>query len=183
MGTREKLLVEADRLLRTKGPNGFSYADLAQVLQIRKASIHYYFAGKTELFIALLEETESRLKERIIHNKIGSRREALESFMALYRGYGSEDELCIVGALCGSLPTLDSRVQQSLEKLTDSITDYVTQVLEEGKAQGEFNFKGSSRMRAFLIINSLLASVQVKRVQPEAFGRELEAALMADILI
>ena len=53
-GTAERILDVAERLVQSRGYNGFSYADVAAELGITKASLHYHFAGKAELGEALI---------------------------------------------------------------------------------------------------------------------------------
>ena len=55
MSTRSDLLTAAELLLRTKGYSAFSYADLAQEIGIKKASIHHHFPTKEGLGIAVIE--------------------------------------------------------------------------------------------------------------------------------
>ena len=44
--TRERLLSEAEHLMREKGYSVFSYADLSKIVGITKASIHHHFPTK-----------------------------------------------------------------------------------------------------------------------------------------
>ena len=46
---RSRILDVAERLVQTRGFNGFSYADIAAEVGITKASLHYHFATKAEL--------------------------------------------------------------------------------------------------------------------------------------
>ena len=48
-GTAERILDVAEALVQSRGFNGFSYADVAEELQITKAGLHYHFPGKAEL--------------------------------------------------------------------------------------------------------------------------------------
>ena len=52
METKDKIRNLAEELIRTKGYNAFSYADLSAPLQIKNAAIHYHFpsnaAGKSD---------------------------------------------------------------------------------------------------------------------------------------
>ena len=43
----------AQHLVQTRGYHAFSYADIAEEVGSRKASIHYYFPSKTDLGKAL----------------------------------------------------------------------------------------------------------------------------------
>src|SRR5215211_135610 len=47
--TADRILDLAERLVQTRGFNGFSYADIASELGLTKASLHYHFPTKAEL--------------------------------------------------------------------------------------------------------------------------------------
>ena len=52
--TADRILDTAERLVQTRGFNGFSYADIADTLGVTKASLHYHFGTKAELGHALI---------------------------------------------------------------------------------------------------------------------------------
>ena len=60
--TAERILASARELVIAGGYNGFSYADIAEVVGIRKPSIHHHFPSKADLvttFVArYLKEAE-----------------------------------------------------------------------------------------------------------------------------
>ncbi|MGD0811101.1 MAG: helix-turn-helix domain-containing protein, partial [Acidimicrobiales bacterium] len=58
--TASDILDAAERLVQSRGFNGFSYADVSSELGITKAALHYHFAGKAELGESLI----SRYNER-----------------------------------------------------------------------------------------------------------------------
>lgn len=53
--TSQRILDTAERLVQTRGFNGFSYADIATTLGVTKASLHYHFPAKAELGQRLIE--------------------------------------------------------------------------------------------------------------------------------
>lgn len=53
--TKTALLNSAERAARTRGFDGFSYADLAEDVGIRKASIHHHFPTKAALSVDLMQ--------------------------------------------------------------------------------------------------------------------------------
>lgn len=53
--TSEKILDIAQSLIVAGGYNGFSYADIAAAIGIRKASIHHHFPTKAELVAVLVD--------------------------------------------------------------------------------------------------------------------------------
>src|SRR6476469_3227193 len=61
--TRAQLLSEAESLIRTRGYAAFSYADLAEKVGIRKASIHHHFPTKEILGATLIDEYLARFEK------------------------------------------------------------------------------------------------------------------------
>src|SRR5882757_9511989 len=53
--TADDILAAARAFIVAGGYNGFSYADIAEVVGIRKASIHHHFPSKVDLVRTLLE--------------------------------------------------------------------------------------------------------------------------------
>lgn len=60
--TKTALLNSAERAARTRGFDGFSYADLAVDVGIRKASIHHHFPTKAALSVALMKRYFDQLE-------------------------------------------------------------------------------------------------------------------------
>src|SRR5271154_2965369 len=61
--TSDDILACARSLIIAGGYNGFSYADIAEAVGIRKASIHHHFPSKVDLVVATLKEYRARLAE------------------------------------------------------------------------------------------------------------------------
>ena len=59
--TSDEILRSARSLIVAGGYNGFSYADIAEVVGIRKASIHHHFPTKVDLVRTLLERYGAEL--------------------------------------------------------------------------------------------------------------------------
>ena len=57
--TAQRILDIAERLVQTRGFNGFSYADIAQTMRVTKASLHYHFPAKADLGKRLIERYEA----------------------------------------------------------------------------------------------------------------------------
>lgn len=61
----DRIMDHAQLLVQMVGYNGFSYADIAQKLGIRKATIHYYFPTKSGLCAGLLRRYRKRFREKV----------------------------------------------------------------------------------------------------------------------
>src|SRR3954463_14685182 len=58
--TAVRILDVAERLLQTRGYNGFSYGDVAGELGITRGAPHYHFPSKAELGRALIDRYTGR---------------------------------------------------------------------------------------------------------------------------
>jgi hypothetical protein len=72
--------------------------------------------------------------------------------------------VCIVGSLATDLHTVEEGIQKELKVLAEKILEWVTEILEEGKAKNAFAFQVAPRTKALLIITNMLAIVQLSRL-------------------
>lgn len=139
MSTRSELLASAESLLRTKGYAAFSYADLAEIIGISKASIHHHFPTKEKLGIAIVENYIFRFNK--ILNEINQESESavqrLIKFSALFR----ESRDMSLLPLCGALAAEVSVLPDSLRELTKSFFEihlrWIESTVKLGQECGE----------------------------------------------
>lgn len=165
-GTRERILELGEELILTKGFNGFSYQDISTALGIKNAAIHYYFASKENLGTSIVKTNIQRFEEMIANMEAlqFDPIKKIETFIKIYIKSQRERKLCIVGALSTDIDTLFPTTQVEVTKIVDLIVNWLTSVLKEGKEQGVFHFKEDEQQRAFLFLSSLVASLQLARV-------------------
>ena len=164
MSTRESIIQLADQLIRDKGYNAFSFYDIAKSLGIKNASIHYYFPGKTQLGIAVIQEHSRRfnvMKEAVAGKHPA---EKLKVFAATYGATRQEERICIVGSLASDLHTLEPGTGQQLALYAQEVLGWVEAVLEEGRNLGYFTFAVPARTKALLIITNLSGALQLTRL-------------------
>lgn len=165
-GTRERILELGEELILTKGFNGFSYQDISTALGIKNAAIHYYFASKENLGTSIVKTNIQRFEEMIANMKAleFDPIKKIETFIKIYIKSQRERKLCIVGALSPDIETLFPTTQVEVTKMVDLILNWLIEVLTEGKKQGVFHFQEEEKQRAFQILSSLVASLQLARV-------------------
>lgn len=85
--TRTALLDAAEDLVRQRGYDAFSYADLAEAVGIRKPSIHHHFPRKSDLAVAILIRYRGRFESALaaIDANGGLASDRLESYVGIYR--------------------------------------------------------------------------------------------------
>ncbi len=131
---------------------------------IKTASIHYHFATKTALGVALLKQHTEKVKALKEKIKDKSPEKKLEAFLSIYSKIKADDKVCIVGSLATDLHSIDKKLAKEVKVLAAEILEWVTAILEEGKKKKVFYFNIPSRTKALMIIGNMLAAVQLCRL-------------------
>jgi TetR/AcrR family transcriptional repressor of nem operon len=100
--SKRTILNLAESLLQDKGFNGFSYADIASELGVKNAAIHYHFASKETLGIAVIQRYRERFKLWINNARVKdlSSEEKLDWFFSIYSDFRADNgKVCLVGSL------------------------------------------------------------------------------------
>jgi len=164
MNTRASIIHSADELIRDKGYNAFSFVDIANLVGIRKPSVHHHFPHKADLGIAVIEFHIDQLEQIRENYKNKKPAEQLDRFFAIYKDIKKQNRICIVGSLSTDFNTLEPAVQEKLQEFSEHMIAWVSHFLKEGKTAGTFNFKQSSRTQAIMLISGMLAIVQLSRL-------------------
>ena len=137
---KTQLLDVAQRLVQTRGHNGFSFRDLSQEVGIRTASIHYHFPTKTDLGVALARRYREAIGEAMadIAVRKNSLAERLDATIRLYTDtLNNGSRICVCGALAGEYLSLPRPVQVELGRLISESERWIARFLTEGRARGE----------------------------------------------
>ncbi len=163
--TRQTILDTAETLILTRGYNGFSYQDIADVVGIRKASIHHHFPSKEDLGAAFVDGYFHRFalwREQVDRLTVA---EKLEAFMEmLQRVSNNAERICPMGMLAAEYPTLPRSVQDSLRKLLGAMDQWLGQILAQGQAEGYLRPEPEARVMAKVMINAMSGSMKMARV-------------------
>src|SRR3954471_20988039 len=105
--TSQRILDIAERLVQTRGFNGFSYADIAEALRVTKASLHYHFPSKADLGRRLIERYEATFLAALRTSKAGSAepRAQLKRYAQIYADVLRDDRMCLCGMLASDYAT------------------------------------------------------------------------------
>ena len=137
--TKTALLDAAEQVARARGHDGFSYADLSEVVGIRKASIHHHFASKADLIAALMKRYRERVEAHYasIDAQSGSGGERLEGFLNMHRdAVNGSKTVCLCVALALGRDGLTPDVQRDIAAFRAMTFDWLASVFEAGAADG-----------------------------------------------
>jgi TetR/AcrR family transcriptional regulator, transcriptional repressor for nem operon len=163
--TSERILELAERLVQTRGYNGFSYADIAQALEVTKASLHYHFPAKAELGRRLIGRYEKNFVAAlaVIDRKVKNPREKLRRYAAIYEDVLRDGRMCLCGMLAAEYATLPKAMQKELQHFFGENERWLAQVLDAGRRSGELAFSGAPREVASLLVSSLEGAMMLAR--------------------
>ena len=137
--TKTALLDVAEHAVRARGFDGFSYADMAEAVGIRKASIHYHFPTKADLSAALMDRYHVALEGecKALEDKFETGGERLRALIALYRGALNEGKtLCLCVSLISSRESLSEEVIEKIRKFRAMMVRHITAIFELGMQDG-----------------------------------------------
>jgi TetR/AcrR family transcriptional repressor of nem operon len=165
--TREQILDRAAHLLMSRGFNGFSYRDISSHLGVKNAAVHYHFPAKTDLALALIDDYRQTLRKGTSEFMAygGSALQQMEGFMAFTSTQCKRDRcICPFGAFSIDYSQLPEEIHMAMAEFLNETIQWLTRVLEVGRNQKEFNFKGDARPRALSILAGLQGSRQMARI-------------------
>jgi TetR/AcrR family transcriptional repressor of nem operon len=163
--TASAILDVAERLVQTRGFNGFSYADVAAELHLTKAALHYHFPGKAELGQALLMRYSDRFADAL--GAIGARAvdapTKLVSYTDLYLDVLQGERMCLCGMMAAEYQTLPEAMQAVVVGFFDQNEAWLTELLEQGQREGTLTVSGSTADTARTIVAALEGAMLVAR--------------------
>ena len=163
--TSARILDSAERLVQTRGYNGFSYADVAAELGVTTASLHYHFRGKTELGHALVERYAERFAAALtaIESRVGEAPARLDAYAGLYADVLRGRRMCLCGMLAAEYGTLPEPIRERVMAFFDDNEAWLEQILEDGRADGSLRFDAAPREAARLIVSTLEGAMLLSR--------------------
>lgn len=132
--TAQQILDVAQEKVRSRGYSAFSYADIAEQVGIRKASIHYHFPTKEKLVLELVRrygERMIRTSDRISQSPL-SPQQKLIKFAALYQNGLDQDQICLCSMLTADFSVLSSEIKAELNRYFQTIQSWLADLLRQG---------------------------------------------------
>ena len=168
--TAERIVGEGRRLIMTRGYNGFSYADVAAAIGIRKASIHHHFAGKNDLVAAVVEQSRALIRAQV-EQLARAEPDAIEQLRA-YAGYWerciADDSapFCVAAMLAAELPSLPDDVAGVVRAHFVELSEWLAHLLALGVRQGSVTLVGSPENEA----DAFMSAIYGAMLSARAFG-------------
>jgi TetR/AcrR family transcriptional repressor of nem operon len=165
--TGEHILDVAETLIQTRSYSAFSYQDIADALGIRKASIHYHFATKADLGVAVVDRYVERFGSALAamnHDQSRSSAKLLDFYCEPYLQYAqTSDRVCLCGALAAETMALPAQIRERVAGFFAEHQAWLARILERGAQRGEFKLSAPPARTARMIFGALQGALIVKR--------------------
>ncbi|MEZ3498533.1 TetR/AcrR family transcriptional regulator [Pantoea sp. KPR_PJ] len=167
----EEIIHHTRMLLTTGGYKSFSYADLAERVQIRKASIHHHFPGKADLVQAVVSDYRQEARAGMAATSQHFAGDALGEINGYVNYWATcikenTSPFCICVMLAVELPQLPEEVAQEVSGHFSDLASWLTNILQRGATSGVFILRESAAVEA----KSLMATVHGAMVAARAFN-------------
>ncbi|MDR7295567.1 TetR/AcrR family transcriptional repressor of nem operon [Pelomonas aquatica] len=135
----ERVVDAAESLLQLQGYNGFSYDDVAQLIGIKKPSVHHHFATKADLAAMVVQRYTHRFREELlrIEGAHARARDRLAAYAELFdRTFARERRLCVCGMLGAEAHDLPQGVRDEVARFFDVNLRWLSDSFALGRREG-----------------------------------------------
>jgi TetR/AcrR family transcriptional repressor of nem operon len=168
--TSDDIIRCARSLIIAGGYNGFSYADISDVVGIRKASIHHHFASKVDLVKALVVRYREEASRGIVEleRHCPGPADQLRAYVGFWADCigDASSSFCVCALLATEIPLLPEEVALEVRAHFRALAAWLTSVMERGARQGDFVLQGTAGAEAELF----LATVHGAMLSSRAYG-------------
>ena len=156
-----EILDIAERFVRGRGYNGFSFRDVASRAGIKSASVHYHFPAKADLGVAVARRYTDRFMAGLGDPQ--AVRDPLNKYLAAFRaGLTRDGQMCLCGVLGAENSALPVAVAQEAKRFCELNLAWLERALSArgGVSGAERAFL---RRRALVILSALEGAMIVAR--------------------
>lgn len=148
---RARILSIGEELIRKRGYNGFSYADIAKVAKISKAGVHHHFKAKSDLAVALVRVTHQDLEDCLRSLSNHPPLSALKVYIARFEDALVNDLVCLDCMLLAETDSLPDNLVAANRQFVDWQLGWLEELLADGSRRGIIRLTGTPRSHAELI--------------------------------
>lgn len=167
--TSEEILTAARSLIISGGYNGFSYADIAEMVGLRKASIHHHFPSKLDLVRTLVElyrkEAETGLSQLL--EVVPGPFEAINAFTDNWARCIEDSSIpyCVCALLASEIPALPGEVASEVRAYFWYLSSWLTKAMERGAADGTLQLNEPAAVEAEIFMATVHGAMLSARAQ------------------
>lgn len=177
--TAKRILDAVLKLFVKKGFHGTTISDISKATKLTEGGIYFHFKNKDDFLKKILAEYESNYLDKMIKEVESQKGKAIDKMAHLLRY--SQNFVPKNRELCLCLPNLATelcsikRYERDIRRIYDKHTNFIINLLEEGKRDGSFRDINSPIVALHLIGstegNLLMWNMYRKEINSEDFAR------------
>lgn len=180
-GTAARVMDAAEALVQQRGYGGFSFDDVAQVVGIRKPSVHHHFRTKADLVSALARRYSERFEFALAAIDIARRDPLarLKAYVNLFAAtYAQDGRLCVCGMLGAEADALPADVTDAVADFFQLNLRWLAAAFSDAQRSGQLSSAQRAKALAELMLSTLEGAMVVGRgarggCGPAAVGKTL----------
>jgi TetR/AcrR family transcriptional regulator, transcriptional repressor for nem operon len=155
----QEIIQRTNELLAAGGYNGFSYADIAELVDVRKASIHHHFPAKVDLVKATVAQHRQAMRQglRSLQESIPDPYARLVAYSRYWADCIQESNppICICALLAAELPTIPAEVAEEVMGHFNDLQAWLAQTMAEGATKGVMHLTEAPAGEAAMFMASI----------------------------
>lgn len=167
--TADAILASARTLVLAGGYNGFSYADIAEVVGIRKASIHHHFPSKADLVRTLVQRYrhEAEAGFAALEQVSTDPRAQVRAYICYWERCIADASapFCVCALLASELPALPDEVALEVRAHFRTLAAWLASAFERGAEAGVFRLSAPPAAEAEAFMAGVHGAMLSARVQ------------------
>ena len=156
------------------GYHSFSFADIARVLGVKPAAVHYYFPTKVDLAIAVVRSYGERFDGWSAASAEWPPARRLVGYFEIGRRFAEDGRVCPLSLVVAQQAAVPEPVVEAVHVLQRRILDFYVQTMADARTSGTLRFEGSAEDAGALVAGALIGAQLLARVEgPHAYVRVL----------
>ncbi|HEY1405679.1 MAG TPA: TetR/AcrR family transcriptional regulator [Spirochaetota bacterium] len=181
--TKDVILDVAENLILRHGYTNFSYDDIAKIVKIRKASIHYHYPKKEDLGLAFIDRIMNKIREYGMTQERSAAKEKIESVFEMFMKLSDGNKrICPFDVMSAEYENLPKKLQKKVVLFFSSFDEYIVGIIRSGIGEGLFKKDIDPLRVSKLIINSLSYSLKLARIYNDSSQITMICEEIRDIL-
>lgn len=167
--TKEKILVEATRLVNQKGFEATSINDLVEATGLKKGCLYFHFSGKDELSLAILERAKSDF-DAFLESALSGKTpgESIAHLLFTFLEFNKSRDFkggCIFANTALEMGDKDERLSKYVQDVFEEWVGRLERVVKEAQVAGQLRKDLSAAVMARHIVMALEGGIMLARLE------------------
>jgi TetR/AcrR family transcriptional repressor of nem operon len=169
--TRERILIAGRELIMSRGYNGFSYADIVDLLKIGKATVHHHFPAKADLARAVVGQSRAAIADRaaLLRREQPDPVEQLEGYAGYWERCINDGSapFCVAAMLAAELPSLPPELAADVTAHFNELASWLEHLLHLGAVAGALELRSAPRVEADSFMATIYGAMLAARAHTD----------------